>query len=227
MKISVLQPEIIRGDIKHNLKVIQGLIDKSKGDLLVLPEYVLTGSLVFDEQADLDKWANKGRAAKTELEIPKGKQMLMNRLVKINSQLYNCCELLPLGTRQCKLFPDRSELEAGINPRGEQKVFELNDKRFKVIICTDLRYAARIATDNLDFVFFIFHFTNYNFGDAMQAAKDLSVERKLPVIISSLVSYENIGFSSYLNDGTVVSLSDSEGILEIEELEGGKIFDGS
>lgn len=42
MRISLLQPEIIRGNIQHNAEVIQHLIDKSKGELLVLPEYALT-----------------------------------------------------------------------------------------------------------------------------------------------------------------------------------------
>ena len=71
MKISILQPEIIRGDIVYNTQKIQELIHKSQGDVLVLPEYVLTGSLVLDEYADISNWATKSQKAKRQLQIPK------------------------------------------------------------------------------------------------------------------------------------------------------------
>jgi predicted amidohydrolase len=52
MRVSLLQPRIIRSDIEHNLAAIQRLVGGRKGDLLVLPEYALTGSLVLDLEAD-------------------------------------------------------------------------------------------------------------------------------------------------------------------------------
>jgi len=57
MRLSLLQPRIIRSNIEHNLKAIQGLVDESKGDLSVRPEYALTGSLVLDLEADFHDWA--------------------------------------------------------------------------------------------------------------------------------------------------------------------------
>lgn len=36
MKISILQPQIIRGDVAHNAKQIQALMDCAQGDLPVL-----------------------------------------------------------------------------------------------------------------------------------------------------------------------------------------------
>jgi predicted amidohydrolase len=59
MKLSLLQPRIIRGDIEHNMTVIQKLINEKRGDLLVLPEYALTGSLVLDLKADVHDWARR------------------------------------------------------------------------------------------------------------------------------------------------------------------------
>lgn len=215
MKISILQPKIIRGNVDHNIMAIQGLIDQSVGDILVLGEYALTGSLVLESDVDIHDWADKSRNGKSRLIIPEGKKLLINSLVEVDGEIYNCCELLPSSKVQCKLFLDKPELDAGISPGIEQRIFEINDKRFKVIICTDLRTIDKIKTDNLDFIFYIFHFSNYNFNGAMQRAKDVSSDRDLPVLISSLTSDKNIGFSSYVYKNTIVSLPNSEGILEI------------
>ncbi len=64
MKISLLQPEIIRGDINHNLKQIQNLVNQSCGELLVLPEYALTGSLVLESNANINEWCEKSEIEK-------------------------------------------------------------------------------------------------------------------------------------------------------------------
>ncbi|NVM35427.1 MAG: hypothetical protein HWN81_07515 [Candidatus Lokiarchaeota archaeon] len=57
MRISLLQPKIIRRNIFQNMKKIQHLVDISAGNLLVLPEYALTGSLVLDSEADNHKFS--------------------------------------------------------------------------------------------------------------------------------------------------------------------------
>ena len=82
MRVSLLQPEIIRGNIEHNLKAVQSLIDKSKGELLVLPEYALTGSLVLDLNADVHEWARNSAQAETRLSIPSGNCLLINTLIE-------------------------------------------------------------------------------------------------------------------------------------------------
>lgn len=53
LKISVLQPEIERGNIQKNVAIIQRLMNNANGDLLILAEYALTGSLVLDENANI------------------------------------------------------------------------------------------------------------------------------------------------------------------------------
>jgi len=216
MRLSLLQPRIIRGDIEHNLKVIQRLVDESKGDLLVLPEYALTGSLVLDLEADVHDWAQRSADAKTRIKIPDGKYLLINSLVEIDTTLRNCCELLPLVESQIKLFPDKTERNSGILPGTEQKIFELFDKRFKVIICSDIKEMDEIPTNGLDFLIFVYHFTENNFPRVMPLVKSVSKERKLPVLASSLVSDRNHGFSSFVNGNVIVSLSRQEGILEVE-----------
>jgi predicted amidohydrolase len=216
MRVSLLQPYIIRGDIEHNLTVIQRLVDESQGDLLVLAEYALTGSLVLDLEVDVRAWALRSAEAKARFSIPEGKHLLLNTLAEFEGQLYNCCELLPTGEFYCKLFPDQTELEAGILPGTEQKVFELSGKRFRVVICYDLPHMDRIATDNLDFLLFIYHFTAENFSRVMRLVKEVSKERGLRVLASSLVSDKNNGFSSFVDGDVVVSLPRQEGILEVE-----------
>jgi predicted amidohydrolase len=216
MRVSLLQPEIIRGSIEHNLKAVQRLVDKSKGELLVLPEYALTGSLVLDLGADVREWALRSAEAKARLSIPDGKYLLINTLTEFDGKLYNCCELLPTAACYCKLFPDQTELNAGIQPGTEQKVFELLGKRFKVLICYDLPHVDKIPTDNLDFLLFVYHFTEENFPRVIGAVKEVSRTRGLRVLASSLVSDKNNGFSSYVDGDVVVSLATHEGILEVE-----------
>jgi predicted amidohydrolase len=216
VRLSLLQPRIIRGDIEHNLKAVQILVNKSKGDLLILPEYVLTGSLVLDPGADLRDWALRSAEAKAHINITKGKHLLINTLTEFDGKLYNCSELLPTGEFCFKLFPDQTELDAGISPGTRQKVFELSGKRFKVLICYDLEHMDKIPTDNLDFLLFIYHFTQDNLPRVMQVVKKVSKMKELPLLASSLVSDRNNGFSSFVYGDVTVSLPEQEGILEVE-----------
>lgn len=216
MRLSLLQPKIIRGDIEYNIKAVQRLIDKSKGDLLILPEYVLTGSLVLDSDADIRDWVLRCTKAKAGISLPESRHLLINSLAEFDSRVYNCCELLPGGELQFKLYPDQTELDAGILPGNEQKVFEVSDKRFKVVICFDLRHIERISTDNLDFLLFLYHFTENNLTRVMQEVRNISKTRGLRVLVSSLVSDQNIGYSSFVEGDVVVSLPLQEGILEVE-----------
>lgn len=216
MRLSLLQPRIVRGDIAHNLEVIQRLVNESKGELLVLAEYALTGSLVLDLEADVRDWARRSAKAKARINVPAGKHLLINTLAEFDGNLYNCCELLPTGECYCKLFPDQTEMDAGILPGTEQKVFELSGKRFKVVICYDLPHMDEIPTDNVDFLLFIYHFTDDNFSRVMQEVKKVSKARGLRVLASSLVSDKNSGLSSFVDGDVIVSLPRREGILEVE-----------
>ncbi len=216
MKVSLLQPRIIRGNIMHNFKVVQRLVSEGRGDLLVLPEYALTGSLTLDLKANVLDWARESAKAKARINLPDGKYLLINSLIEVDSTLRNCCELLPAGGFQFKLFPDEIEQNAGILPGTEQKVYELLEKRFKVVICSDLKNMDKIATESLDFLIFIYHFTETNFPNRIEEVKNVSKTRKLPVLVSSLVSDKNNGFSSFVDDDVVVSLPRKEGILEID-----------
>lgn len=217
MKISLLQPRIERGNIENNTNHIQRLIDKSKGDLLVLPEYVFTGSLVLDSEADINKWIIESDLAKKKLRIPKEKVLLVNSLIKINDDLYNCCEFLPLSDKkQIKVFPDDTEKMRGIKPGKEHNTFQMFNKKFKIFICMDFKYWPSIETDDADFILFIYHFTKENYESKIIELKKFVAQRKIPVLASSLVSDKNNGFSTYISKDEIISISDSEGILEIE-----------
>lgn len=216
MKISVLQPKIIRGDIDYNTSAIQKLIDASGGNLLVLPEYALTGSLVLDTDANITEWVQKSKSAQSKLIIPEGKYLLLNSIQSIEGNLYNTSAMLPTNETQYKIYPDQPELDADIKPGNHQTIFNLNGKIFKVIICSDLKHIDAFPTDALDFILFIFHFTDNNFTKAMTEVKTISTTRNIPVIISSLVSDMNIGFSSYVQGDTTISLAGMEGVLEVE-----------
>ena len=148
--------------------------------------------------------------------MPPGKHLLINMLSEFNGSLYNCCKLLPADERYYKLFPDQTELDAGIQPGTEQKVFELFGRRFKVVICYDLPHMQSIPTDALDFLLFVYHFTESNFARVIGEIKEISVARKLRVLASSLVSDRNNGLSSFVDGRVVVSLSNQQGILEVE-----------
>lgn len=214
MRISLLQPKIIRGEVVHNLNAIQRLVDKSQGELLILPEYVLTGSLVLDDQANIKEWVKKCKQVISKIQLPDEKKLLINTLIELDDAIYNCCELIPTELMQCKMFPDKTELESGIKPGSIEQLFESSGFKFKIIICTDLRYIDRFDTEDLDFLIYVFHFTHNNFKEAIEGAKKASL-KGIPVFISSLVSDKNIGYSSYVNSNTVVSLPNVEGILEI------------
>ena len=142
--------------------------------------------------------------------------MLINTLAEFGGGLHNCCELLPTGEIYCKLFPDQTELDAGILPGAQQKVFQLSGKRFKAVICFDLAHMDKIPTEGLDFLLWIYHFTEENFSQRIETVKDLSRARGLRVLVSSLISDKNNGFSSFVDGDVVISLSRQEGILEVE-----------
>jgi len=216
MHISLLQPKIRRGHIDHNARLVQRLIDQSQGELLVLPEYALTGSLAFEPQADVHAWASRSALAKSRLRLPDGKHLLINSLVDHAGILHNSCELLPTAEYCNKLFPDQMEREAGIHAGTEQKVFELAGKRFKVSICFDFAHLDQFPTHDLDFLLFIYHFTQQNHARVLEEVKKASQSRSLPVLVSSLVSDQNNGCSAYVEGDKVISLSEREGILEVE-----------
>lgn len=215
MKISVLQPKIVRGNIEYNVKAVNRLLNDCEGNLAILAEYALTGSLVLDKNADPRVWADKSASALKKIDIPAGKSLLLNHLVSENGKLYNESTLLPAGPAQRKCFPDSTEIDAGIHAGKDFPLFSFGDKSFKIIICSDLRKIDNLPTDGADFLFFIFHFTQSNHDNVMDILRDLSCTRKLPIIAASLCSDKNCGHSAYVNGNTVVSLGNSEGILEI------------
>jgi predicted amidohydrolase len=214
MRLSIIQPEIVRRNVSYNVQAIQRLIDASEGDLLVLPEYALTGPPRRDEPLDVREWARESAAASKELNIPPGKHLLVTALVESDGHVYNCAGLSSGGLSQCKLFPGQAEVEAGIAAGCEQPVFELFDRRFKIIIGRDLCHADEIQTDGLDFALWVSRFTNRNYAQAMAEAKHLSSERRLRIFASSLVGDRYIGHSAYIDSTVRLSLREREGILE-------------
>lgn len=189
---------------------------RSIGDLLVLPEYALTGSLVLDKEANVHDWDARCREARTQIHLVDGKHLLINTLEEINGQLRNCCELLPEREFQFKLSPDETELDHCVVAGTEQEIFSLTNRRFKTIICSDIRRIDEISTEDLDFVVYVYHFTEENCRRVISEAKNVAKERNLPILASSLVSDKNNGFTSYIDAEKTISLPVVEGILEIE-----------
>lgn len=151
MKISIIQPEIKRGNISYNTKKIQQIINKSQGDLLIFPEYVLTGSLVLDESADIYDWADRSKNAKEQLLIPEKKTVLLDMLIEREGQIFNACEQLPGNECQEKVYPDAVEKGIGVVSGDMFKLSERCGKRFKIVICTDFRYQDELHREDTDF----------------------------------------------------------------------------
>lgn len=216
VKLSVLQPCIERGNITKNTTIIQRLINNASGNLLLLAEYALTGSLVLEKNVDVHKWVDECELAKNSLSIPDGKKLLINSLIIKDKKIYNACTMLPSEEIvQIKTYLDVMELDAGICPGNEVSILQINERKIVIVICTDLRVIDKISTTEADFIIFIFHFTLNNYGNVMDELITISKARRIPIIAVSLVSDKNYGHSCYINGSTVVSLGDEEGILEI------------
>ena len=216
MKISLIQPKIIRGNIDYNLKKIQQLINISKGNLLILAEYVLTGSLVLDNKVNVQDWAEKSEQAKKEFKIPNNKILIINSLKQIEKRLYNICELIPTDKYQIKVYPDDTEKNNGILPGEKHEIFDLFGRKFKIMICMDFKYADTIPSEKIDFFIWIYHFSEENYPRMLSMLKEFVKKRKIPILASSLVSDKNNGFSTYIDQHKIISLSNYEGILEID-----------
>ena len=216
MNISVLQPKIERGNISKNAGVIQNLIDSATGDLLVLAEYALTGSLVLDENANVPQWTADSEMAIQGLSVPKDKSLLINSLIEKDEKIYNACTLLP-GNEiiQIKTIPDKTETGAGICAGNGHSIVEFNGKKMIIVICSDIVGIDKISTTGADFMVFIYHFTQENHQRHMDNLINISKERNIPIIAASLTSDKNYGHSCYVFGSTVVSLGNEEGILEI------------
>jgi len=216
MRVSLLQPCIKRGDSEHNFAALQTLIDRARGELLVTAEYVLTGSLVLDQSPAVERYLLSEEDIMRRLRIPEGKRLLVDHLERRDGKIYNSASLLPSGGRQDKLYPDETEADCGVVAGSESLIFEKFGKRFKVLVCMDMRYHERIDLSNLDFVLWLYHFTEANYEKRMADARACARRSGLPLFVSSLVSDVNSGMSSAVSREHVASLSGDEGILEIE-----------
>lgn len=215
MRLSLLQPRIVTGDVGQNAETIQRLINAAEGDLLVLPEYALTGAILIDDSTDPFHWAQLSWQAIERLQVPEGKLLLANALVERDGDLHNCCMLLPAGEQQCKMHLSHMEQAAGLVPGSEQHTFECCERRFRVLICTDLSHVVPGDLDDIDFLIWIFHFTRANTTRAMADVRRLSEDNTIPVFVSSLVSDESIGLTAYVDGQVQLVLPLREGILEV------------
>ncbi|MCL2321578.1 MAG: hypothetical protein FWC47_05650 [Oscillospiraceae bacterium] len=216
MKISVLQPEIERGNIQKNAATIQRLMNNANGDLLILAEYALTGSLVLDENANIQKWVNDSKIAIQRLLVPKDKSLLINSLILKDNRIYNACTLLPSNEiMQIKTIPDMTERNAGIYAGNDISIVQLNGKKIIIVICADISGIDKILTSGADIMLFIYHFTPENYERHIVNLVSISKERSIPIITTSLTSDKNYGHSCYVCGSTVVALGNHEGIMEI------------
>jgi predicted amidohydrolase len=215
MRISLLQPDILNGEIEHNLSTIQRLVDSAEGDLIVLPEYALTGAVGLRTGADIHDWVQRSALAKRLLAVPDGKIVLINTLVETDAGIQSCTELLPTGQQQPKLILSDAERAAGIVPGTGQRTFDLFGNRFKVMACATLESADAFDLEELDFAIWVFHFTNDNYARAMADVKRVSEANSLRILVSSLVNGRSIGLSAYVDGHVQLVLPRREGILEV------------
>lgn len=216
MNLSILQPKIERGNIQKNFAIIQKLIDDATGDLLVLAEYALTGSLVFDKNANIQKWVAESEIAVQKLSVPKDKSLLINGLIIKNERIYNACTLLPSNKiMQIKTIPDKTEKNAGICAGNANSLVQLNGKKLVIVICSDFTGIDKISTNGADIMLFIYHFTPENYKSRLADIVSVSKKRNIPIITASLTSDKNYGHSCYVFGSTVIALGNHEGILEI------------
>jgi predicted amidohydrolase len=215
MRVSLLQPDILNGEIEHNLATIQRLVDSAEGDLIVLPEYALTGTAGLGRGVNIRDWARRSAVAKRLLAVPDGKIVLINTLVETAGGIRNCTELLPTGRRQPKLTLNDAERAVGIVPGTGQQTFDLFGQRFKIMACATLEAADAFALEGLDFAVWVFHFTNDNYARAMADVKRVSEANDLRIFVSSLVNDRSIGLSAYVDGQVQLVLPRREGILEV------------
>jgi predicted amidohydrolase len=216
VKISILQPEIERGNIQKNIANIQRLINNYDGDLLILAEYALTGSLVLDETANIQKWVVESELAKRELSVPGNKKLLINSLIVKDTLIYNACTLLPdEEIIQIKTIPDKTETNAGIRAGNGNSIVQLNGKKMIIVICSDFVRIDKLSTSGADIILFIYHFTPENYENRLADLVRISKDRNIPIITASLKSDMNYGHSCYICGSTVVALGNHEGIMEI------------
>lgn len=213
MRLSLLQPGVRCDDVEANARAAQALIDTAEGDLLVLPEYALTGP----PRCGIDPaaWAAAAARALAALSIPPSKALLANALVEEGGSTYNCCELLGTGQRQCKLSLTRAEVEAGLAPGRQQHIFEFDGARFAVLLCPDYDATRAFSTDGVDFALWISHVDRDAAAGALTAAAHLSQARSLRVFLSSLIADDNSGLSAYVDERVQLSLPRREAILEV------------
>lgn len=216
MKISLLQPKIIRKNVDHNLQALQKLINESAGDLLITAEYVLTGSLIADDEAQIDDYILSHAMINSKLSIPNNKMLLVNALIREDSSVYNQSFSIPEGIKKNKAFLDETEMRHQIIAGTKDVVFEHKNKKFVVLICVDMKYANAFDYSNCDFVIWQYHFTEAGYESKIMDAKRLSEVINKPILITSLVSDINNGKSAYINKGEIIELDNEEGILEIE-----------
>jgi len=192
------------------------MINLCTGSLIVTAEYILTGSIVLSDERNIEDYIVNQDVLDRRLIIPANKKLLINHLNNENGQITNCASLLPGNIVQEKLFPDETEIQLGIRPGKESILFMEYGKKFRTLICMDMKYAKKIDISELDFLIWMYHFTESNYENKMDEALKFSKENRIDIIISSLITDKNNGHSSYIKNGKINKSILDEGILEID-----------
>lgn len=213
MRLSLLQPEIRPGDVEHNVRAAQQLIDEAEGDLLVLPEYALTGPPPAGE--DIAAWAERGAAACEALTLPVGKALLVNCIRQHRGGFANRCELLGTGQQQVKLHLTAAEREAGMIAGDERRVFSYQGRRFAVFTSSRLEAAQLDAADDLDFVLWLTHFERAALSDALARGRDVSAACGLRIFMNTLLVDEWVSLSAYVDGYLQLAVPRRLSIMEV------------
>lgn len=215
MRISLLQPSIVPGDCEHNIQSIRRLLSRAGGELLILPEYAVTGPLVLQPGAALDEWVRHGERGAGLLDPGAGRSLLLNIITFDGASFRNTCRLWPRTEEQHKLYPDETEVAHGIVPATVQTVFDISGTRFKVLICSDLRIESTMSFEGLQFIVFVYHFALNSRARVLDEVRALSCRTGLPVLCSSMTSEFHAGGSCLIHGEIMAALGPEQGILEV------------
>jgi len=141
--INGVQPRIELGNVSANKTAIVSLFDRLEGHIAVLPEYCLTGSLVWlaaEKTINLpelaDEVTNAAEVLGRESPIP----VLIHSLELSGDKVHNTAGLWVEGRlkgTQRKQHPDKDEIALGVFGGTEgYPIFNFEGFHLQIVICT-------------------------------------------------------------------------------------------
>lgn len=217
--INVLQPRIALGNVSANKTAIAALFDRLDGHIAVLPEYCLTGSLVWlaaEQTINLLELADEATNAAEELGREAPIPILIHSLERSGDKIYNTTGLWVKGRlkgTQRKQHPDKDEVALGVFGGTEgYPIFDFEGFHFQIVICTDLRYFT--PSREVDFVVWVSHYPEAGHADRIARIFRIQEGWEIPVVVASPVGGGMIGHSMVMHRGKILTeLQEEPGVL--------------